>query len=176
MIIERRQQKCFYFNLGWADFVEENGVEEGDFLVFNFIGDKTANVVVYDSSGCVKGLKVKKKQQVGSFTHNKRFRNEEDEEFVFSRFSYTDSMICEVKRVKREVPKLWADFVEENGVEENDFLVFNFTGDKTVNVVVYDSSGCVKALKVKKVGSFAQKKRMIHSIQPKANEIDKTEL
>ncbi|CAN0930107.1 hypothetical protein LINGRAHAP2_LOCUS37420 [Linum grandiflorum] len=74
MISERQQQKCFYFNLRWADFVEENGVEEGDFLVFNFTGDQTANVVVYDSSCCVKGLKVKKKQQVGSFTQKKRSR------------------------------------------------------------------------------------------------------
>ncbi|CAN0917469.1 hypothetical protein LINGRAHAP2_LOCUS30318 [Linum grandiflorum] len=162
MISEMLQQKCFYFNLRWADFVEKNGVEEGDFLVFNFIGDETANVVVYDSSCCIKGLKVKKKQQVGSFTQTKRSRNEKDEESVFSVFSYTDSMICEIKRVKREAPQLWANFVEENGVEKSDFLVFNFTGDRTVNVVVYHSSGYVKGLKVKKeqqVGSFTQKKR-----------------
>ncbi|CAN0864356.1 B3 domain-containing protein REM5 [Linum grandiflorum] len=99
MIGGRSKRKCFYFTLGWTDFVEENRVEEGDFMIFNFIGDKTANVVLYDPSGCVKGLKVKK-QQVGSFAPKKRVRNDDDEETEHA------SVPRKGKRVKREAPKL----------------------------------------------------------------------
>ncbi|CAN1190478.1 Putative B3 domain-containing protein Os08g0325100 [Linum perenne] len=54
--VERSTRGC-YFKLGWGSFVEENAIEEGDFMVFNFSGNETVDVVVYESDGCLKGLK-----------------------------------------------------------------------------------------------------------------------
>ncbi|CAN0864360.1 Putative B3 domain-containing protein Os03g0621600, partial [Linum grandiflorum] len=102
MIAGKAGRQCFYFKLGWADFVDENGVQEGDFMVFNFTGDRTANVVVYNSSGCLKGVTVKR-QQVGSVSQKKRFWDEDDEETEHASVPKTAKRS---KRVKREAPEL----------------------------------------------------------------------
>ncbi|XP_021734102.1 B3 domain-containing protein Os01g0723500-like [Chenopodium quinoa] len=38
----------------------------------------------------------------------------------------------------------WKQFVRDNGVETNDFLVFRFVGDSSFEVSVFDKSGCEK--------------------------------
>ncbi|CAN0864548.1 B3 domain-containing protein At4g01580 [Linum grandiflorum] len=55
--VEKYRRGCS-FTSGWADFVEDNAVEEDDFVVFNFRGPETADVLVYDAFGCVKSAEV----------------------------------------------------------------------------------------------------------------------
>ncbi|CAI0553953.1 unnamed protein product [Linum tenue] len=51
--VERGSNGCF-FGTGWPSFVKDNGLHQGDYLVFNFTGHRTVKVVVYDPTGCVK--------------------------------------------------------------------------------------------------------------------------
>ncbi|KAK2973174.1 hypothetical protein RJ640_009804 [Escallonia rubra] len=43
-----------FFGNGWTEFAEDNGVEEGYFLVFSHEGDMVFDVVVFDQSTCEK--------------------------------------------------------------------------------------------------------------------------
>ncbi|KAK3005016.1 hypothetical protein RJ639_016133 [Escallonia herrerae] len=43
-----------FFENGWTEFAEDNGVEEGYFLVFRHEGDMVFDVVVFDQSTCEK--------------------------------------------------------------------------------------------------------------------------
>ncbi|XP_040962461.1 B3 domain-containing protein Os03g0622200 isoform X1 [Gossypium hirsutum] len=42
------------FQNGWPTFVEEHRLEKADLLVFRYIGNSAFNVVIFDSSGCVR--------------------------------------------------------------------------------------------------------------------------
>ncbi|CAI0458501.1 unnamed protein product, partial [Linum tenue] len=51
--VEWGSRGCF-FGAGWPSFVDDNGLQEGEYLVFNFTGSETVDVVIYDPTGCVK--------------------------------------------------------------------------------------------------------------------------
>ncbi|CAL1380466.1 unnamed protein product [Linum trigynum] len=53
--VEWGSRGCF-FGAGWPSFVDDNGLQEGDYLVFNFTGSETVDVVIYDPTGCVKRI------------------------------------------------------------------------------------------------------------------------
>lgn len=42
------------FENGWTDFVKDNSLEPGDFLVFSYLGTSRFNVKIYGKSGCEK--------------------------------------------------------------------------------------------------------------------------
>ncbi|CAI0554298.1 unnamed protein product [Linum tenue] len=54
VISVERGSKGYFFGTGWPSFVKDNGLHEGDHLVFNFTGHRTVEVVSYDPTGCVK--------------------------------------------------------------------------------------------------------------------------
>ncbi|CAI0429486.1 unnamed protein product [Linum tenue] len=51
--VEWGSRGCF-FETGWPSFVKDHQLQEGDYLVFNFIGSKIVDVVIYNPTGCVK--------------------------------------------------------------------------------------------------------------------------
>ena len=46
----------FFFQKGWREFVEENFIESGDFLVFHYVGNSKFEVVIYGKHCCEKEL------------------------------------------------------------------------------------------------------------------------
>ncbi|GAB2282546.1 hypothetical protein Dimus_017087 [Dionaea muscipula] len=51
-----RQEDAFLFTDGWEEFVDEQSLELGDFLVFGYDGDSTFSVKIYGRNGCAKNL------------------------------------------------------------------------------------------------------------------------
>ncbi|CAL1380510.1 unnamed protein product [Linum trigynum] len=51
--VEWGNRGCF-LETGWPAFVKDHHLQEGDYLVFNFTGSKIVDVVIYNSTGCVK--------------------------------------------------------------------------------------------------------------------------
>ncbi|CAM8945444.1 unnamed protein product [Rhodiola kirilowii] len=47
--------KDLYFTDGWPDFVEDNMIQNGEFLFFKFHGNLMFSVVIYDENMCEKG-------------------------------------------------------------------------------------------------------------------------
>ena len=50
-----------FFRSGWQEFVKDNSLELGDFLVFKYVGKSTFNVKIYGRNACEKGKKLAKK-------------------------------------------------------------------------------------------------------------------
>lgn len=46
-----------YFSDGWKTFVQDNIVQDGDFLFFKYHGNFKFSVVIYDETMCEKGFK-----------------------------------------------------------------------------------------------------------------------
>lgn len=46
--------RCFFFRKGWREFVEDNFIESGDFLVFHYVGYSKFEVVIYGKHCCEK--------------------------------------------------------------------------------------------------------------------------
>ncbi|KAH6819124.1 hypothetical protein C2S51_002727 [Perilla frutescens var. frutescens] len=42
----------WFFKKGWPEFVQENSLEEGDFLTFCFVGNSTFLVTIFSTNGC----------------------------------------------------------------------------------------------------------------------------
>lgn len=60
----KQEDSYYFFNGGWRKFVEDQHLEEGDFLVFCFHGHSTFQVAAYDKSGCEKA------PNLGGSAHN----------------------------------------------------------------------------------------------------------
>ncbi|CAK7340127.1 unnamed protein product [Dovyalis caffra] len=54
LVTMKDRKDGYFFTRGWKSFVKYHDLQVGDFLVFNFVGDRTFDVVIYDPSGCVK--------------------------------------------------------------------------------------------------------------------------
>ena len=50
-----------FFCSGWQDFVKDNSLEIGDFLVFKYDGKSTFKVKIYGRNACEKEIKLAKK-------------------------------------------------------------------------------------------------------------------
>nr|XP_011458372.1 PREDICTED: B3 domain-containing protein Os11g0197600-like isoform X2 [Fragaria vesca subsp. vesca] len=44
--------RSVYFKDGWQEFLKDNSVEDGDFVVFEYEGNMNFNVQIFDNSGC----------------------------------------------------------------------------------------------------------------------------
>lgn len=44
----------WFFQKGWPEFVQENSLEDGDFLTFCYSGNSTFCVKVFSPNGCTK--------------------------------------------------------------------------------------------------------------------------
>lgn len=53
---EEENDKQWYFKTGWRRFVEDNGLETGEFIVFKYDGSSTFKVKIYDTSACEKEI------------------------------------------------------------------------------------------------------------------------
>ena len=50
-----------FFRSGWQEFVKDNSLELGDFLIFKYVGKSTFNVKIYGRNACEKDRKLAKK-------------------------------------------------------------------------------------------------------------------
>lgn len=80
---------------GWSLFVQDNSLEFGDFLVFEYAGNSTLNVTVFEKSGCEKEISLATgsrsdviyidsyctRQEVGMTSLGDQFRNKENQTF-----------------------------------------------------------------------------------------------
>ncbi|CAM8918841.1 unnamed protein product [Rhodiola kirilowii] len=56
--VVKGDQGYLYFDLGWSVFVQDNGLELGDFLVFRYTEKLRFDVEIFEPSGCLKEITV----------------------------------------------------------------------------------------------------------------------
>ncbi|KAF7825911.1 putative B3 domain-containing protein [Senna tora] len=136
--IEEEDDKGLYFKRGWNTFLEDNGLEIGEFIMFKYDGNSTFKVKMFAKYACEKeriplmfsyrfGSVIPKKVTL-KVSSNKSWRvdieEEDDKELYFKRG--------------------WTTFVKDNGLEIGDFIVFKYDGNSTFKVKMYGKSGCEK--------------------------------
>ncbi|XP_021731030.1 B3 domain-containing protein Os03g0212300-like [Chenopodium quinoa] len=48
------EEEEFYFRMGWKEFVKENDLKVGEFMVFTYLGNSNFSVKLYGTHGCLK--------------------------------------------------------------------------------------------------------------------------
>ncbi|KAK4414263.1 putative B3 domain-containing protein [Sesamum alatum] len=65
-----RNDEHWFLGEGWAEFVQENSVENGDFLTFSYVGNSTFSVKVFGPNGCRKSIEDRSSIKYGKSTEN----------------------------------------------------------------------------------------------------------
>ncbi|KAG5625057.1 hypothetical protein H5410_010275 [Solanum commersonii] len=170
-----------YFQYGWEKFIEDNTLEFGDFIIFDYDGNETFDFKLLGITGCVKeGAKCEKKEKV-NVEHRKsvelkeknRTRNNNDSSFDDDN---TDNyMIEEEDNDKVEVEKEEKEDDEEEGAEkeieeevveegkndETEKEVEERKEDETEEEEDEEENGTTKTFKKKTSGSKAGRRKAI---------------
>ncbi|KAK7831669.1 putative b3 domain-containing protein [Quercus suber] len=77
--VEVRGNRMF-FGDGWPDFVKDNYLEIGDFLVFEYDDKSTFNVKIYGRNGCEKDVRVAKKNSDNPISLEKKEEQVQEKE------------------------------------------------------------------------------------------------
>ncbi|KAJ6395302.1 hypothetical protein OIU77_020544 [Salix suchowensis] len=56
ILASKGNQNILYFEEGWREFVQNNALEPGDFLVFSYSGISEFDVTIYGKDGCEKNV------------------------------------------------------------------------------------------------------------------------
>lgn len=58
LVSVKKNDQGYFFERGWLKFSRDHHLQVGEFLVFNFVGDRTFEVVIYDPSCCEKDMEL----------------------------------------------------------------------------------------------------------------------
>ena len=61
--MEKRGNNGLFFWSGWHDFVKDNSLDIGDFLVFKYDGSSTFKVKIYGRNTCEKDVRLAKREE-----------------------------------------------------------------------------------------------------------------
>ncbi|XP_049350443.1 B3 domain-containing protein At5g60140-like [Solanum verrucosum] len=113
-----------YFQYGWEKFIEDNTLEFGDFIIFDYDGNGTFDFKLLGITGCVKeGAKCEKKEKV-SVEHRKsaelkeKNRTRDNNDSSFDDDNTDNYMIEEEDNDKVEVEKEEMEDDDEEGAEK----------------------------------------------------------
>ncbi|KAH0784722.1 hypothetical protein KY290_004320 [Solanum tuberosum] len=113
-----------YFQYGWEKFIEDNNLEFGDFIIFDYDGNETFDFKLLGITGCVKeGAKCEKKEKVNvehrkSVELKEKNRTRDNNDSSFDDDNIDNYMIEEEDNDKVEVEKEENEDDDEEGAEK----------------------------------------------------------
>ncbi|XP_028756717.1 putative B3 domain-containing protein Os03g0621600 [Neltuma alba] len=160
----------FYFHNGWKRFVEVNNLETGDFLVLEYFEDYCKfKVKIYGKSdlhllakaSMDRASQSQRKRKNSSFfkiliqdfstrlqippAFNKVFGKEVPKKAILETYGKSEEVEVEKHDNRFCFCNGWSKFVEDNKLENGDFLVFKYVSDcSTFKVRIYGKTCCEK--------------------------------
>ncbi|KAH0727492.1 hypothetical protein KY284_003357 [Solanum tuberosum] len=113
-----------YFQYGWEKFIEDNTLEFGDFIIFDYDGNETFDFKLLGITGCVKeGAKCEKKEKVNvehrkSVELKEKNRTRDNNDSSFDDDNTDNYMIEEEDNDKVEVEKEEKEDDDDEGAEK----------------------------------------------------------
>lgn len=96
--VEVRGNGMFFRN-GWPDFVKDNYLEIGDFLVFEYDGKSTFNVKIYGRNACEKDIRVVKKNNDNPISLEKKGKQVQEKESFGKKAIKSNKRNCELNYI-----------------------------------------------------------------------------
>lgn len=88
-----------FFRNGWPDFVKDNYLEIGDFLVFEYDGKSTFNVKIYGRNACEKDIRVVKKNNDNPISLEKKGKQVQEKESFGKKAIKSNKRNCELNYI-----------------------------------------------------------------------------
>nr|POF06281.1 putative b3 domain-containing protein [Quercus suber] len=118
--VEVRGNRMF-FGDGWPDFVKDNYLEIGDFLVFEYDDKSTFNVKIYGRNGCEKDVRVAKKNSDNPISLEKKEEQVQEKESFGKKAIKSNKINCEYNMSSKE-PIIVNDDEEELAIENSEIF------------------------------------------------------